>query len=151
MSVRGHDVATMNNEYVDVDGSVQSEADLLQMFRDTNIDKLGNVFSKNDLTVSLRVSQNTVLTVHEMVAADIFIGSRSGLSMQVVGSISRASFILLPCCDRISAIGYTPFSYHSNDNDGSRLVTDESLTTMQLLWHEFSQANSVSAEHAFSS
>lgn len=150
MRVRGHDVATMNDEYVDVDGSVQSGADLLRMFRDTNIDKLGRVFSKNGLTVSLRVSQNTILTVHEMAAADIFIGSQSGLSTQVVGSISRAAFILLPCCDRISAIGHVPFSYRSNDDDGSRLVTDDSLTTMQLFWHEFSQANGVSAEYAFS-
>lgn len=149
LKVQGHDVSTMNNEYVDVDGSVQSEAAVLQMFRNTTIDKLGRVFGRNDLSVSLRVSRNTILTVHEMVAADIFIGSQSGLSTQVVGSISRAGLILLPCCDRIPANGHIPFSFRSNDKYGSHLVTDDSLATMQLLWHEFSEANSASAGHIF--
>lgn len=148
MIVRGHDVSTMNDEYIDTDRSVQSEADVMRLLRNSTIDKLGDVFGENDLMVSLRVSRNTILTVHEMIAADIFIGSQSGMSTQVVGSISRAGFILLPCCDRIPANGHVPFSHHMGDKDGSNLITDDSLTTMRLLWYDFSRANSASAMRA---
>lgn len=46
--------------------------------------------------VEMRVSTDTVRSVHEMVAADVFIGSESTLGSVVVQTLSRGALILLP-------------------------------------------------------
>lgn len=46
--------------------------------------------------VEMRVSKDTVRSVHEMVAADVFIGSESTLGSVVVQTLSRGALILLP-------------------------------------------------------
>ena len=53
----------------------------------------------HDIKVELRVAADTLQSLHEMIAADVFIGSNSGLSTHVVGSISRGAMQLLPYVD----------------------------------------------------
>lgn len=147
IAVRGHDTSTMNDEYIDADRTVQNETTVEKMLRNNSIDNLGNVFGTTGLSVSLRVSQNTVLSVHEMVAADIFIGSQSGLSTHVVGSMCRAAVVLLPCCNRNRMSNFIPFN-NVKDTDGSHLINVEYIKAMRVLWNAFSKANSASATRA---
>ena len=86
----GHDVETMTKHYQDYNGAVQNESQVESIFRDHRLDHYGDVFP-NGLDIKMRISEDTVQTIHEMVAADIFIGSRSGLSMNIVGSMARGA------------------------------------------------------------
>lgn len=89
-----HDLSMMTNEFLDTDGQVVNES-TAETLLNTNFDSLGT-FLSGHLKVSFRIAENTIQSVHEMIAADIFIGSGSSLSTSAVGSISRAAFILLP-------------------------------------------------------
>lgn len=131
---KGHDVNRMTREYIDHDGSTQNEQEVERIFRDKKLDNFGDVFA-NGLEVSLRVSENTILCIHEMIAADVFIGSRSGLSINVVGSISRAAFSLLPWRDIESEKTQIPFE----GENGS--VLDENLASMKNMWRTFVDAH----------
>lgn len=131
--VAGHDVQKMNDQFVDNDGVHLSQSDVLRMFREDD-DGLGNVFA-GGLDVELRVSENTVLSVHEMVAADVFVGSRSGLSHGTVASLSRAAFCLVPWSDADGEGSIVLF-----DDDGGD-VSDDDLSSMRNLWHAFVEAH----------
>lgn len=92
---RGHDVSSMTKDYVDENGIVRTQQWWLQLIegirpqvRNTS-DSLTYLQISPTPRVELRVSQSTVQTLHQMIRADIFIGSVSGLSTYLVKNLAR--------------------------------------------------------------
>jgi hypothetical protein len=81
----GHDIEKMTKDFVDIDGQVR-DAKWIQ-------DQIGR-----DVHVTMRISTDTIQAMHEMAAADWFLGSLSGLSTNVIGSLGRG-MLLLPRYD----------------------------------------------------
>lgn len=90
----GHDSDYMTKDFFDSDGVI----------RDTNWihNKISgehpsqrDIFS-NGLNITLHVSDNTLLALHEMIRADIFIGSASGLGKHIVSTLSRGGLLIMP-------------------------------------------------------
>jgi hypothetical protein len=92
----GHDVANFSPTYIDVDGTEQSETWWQeQLFETTVID--GEDTPPWQLPrVIMHVARPTLASLHEMVSGDVFIGSDSGFSANLVRSLARG-VILLPC------------------------------------------------------
>lgn len=102
------------------------------------------------LSVSLRIAEPTLASMHEMVSSDIFIGSRSGLSINAVWALARGVSLmpkgapidsegLLPggareriCC----TVGYHPSSLALN------------AAKLREYWHAYAEANRDSVERA---
>lgn len=136
----GHDISKMDTRFVDVDGRVLDEKAIESMLRNGG-DGLGEVFA-NGLKLSLRTSQNTMLCLHEMVAADVFVGSRSGLSMHIVGSLSRGAMQLLPWRD--DEAGDSQVLFHGKTGE----VDVEEMHAVRRLWASYVRANEASARQA---
>lgn len=88
-----HDVAHMTHEFVDWDGVTRDERWIQNVLTKTNPQN-DSIGPWNDGTlplprIEMRIAQDTVTSLHEMIAADIFIGSMSGMSSHVVGTLSR--------------------------------------------------------------
>lgn len=86
----GHDMARLSSQYQDAGGRVQSAAEVRRA-----LEGEGGAFP-NGVRVAMRISTDTVQAVHEMVSADLFIGSESSLSFTVVETLSRAAAVLIP-------------------------------------------------------
>ena len=129
---RSHDVRGMHPVYVDADGTPQSAAWWEQQLLESGLFSAG-------VRVELRVARDTLQSLHEMIAADVFVGSASGLSTQIVGSLSRGGVQLLPqetedwCCH----VAY--------DIESGRVFNEGKL---QLFWNVFADANEDSATRA---
>lgn len=138
----GHDVNRLTRDYHDADGRVMNQSEVARMLRKGDGDGLGNVF-RNGLRVELRVSQDTLLCLHEMVASDIFVGSMSGMSLHLVGSLSRGAMQLLP--ERIEQpdewYGHVKFG-----KDGR--VAGRDLRLVKEYWTAYAAANEDSARRA---
>lgn len=79
----------------------------------------------------MRVSTDTIDAMHEMIGADWFLGSMSGLSTQVIGSLGRG-ILLLPRFDcGIRARASECFHAESGDLPMKRV---------SLLWKEYARA-----------
>lgn len=135
-----HEVEKMRHEFLDVDRSVLDEVAIRKMLIGGNSSKK-NVF-KNGLQISLRISEDTVLCVHEMIAADVFIGSESGLSTHVVGSTSRAAFIMTPARHSKATGRFAVFDRQSGK------VEKTEIQIMQYFWDRFVKHNEASAHRA---
>lgn len=104
---------------------------------------------KKRLTVALHVSEDTMSSLHEMVAADVFVGSRSGLSNALVWSLSRG-VQLIPNAgtidNEIGKLGYlcctVPF-----DNDRGKFLR----ALFKRYWRAYVMANADSAARALRS
>lgn len=92
--VRSHDTRQMRKEFVDVDGKFLLASDIHEMLLKEASKEKEKIFG-NGLRVITSISDNTVLSLHEMISADIFIGSDSSMSYNIVGTLSRAAFQLL--------------------------------------------------------
>lgn len=82
--VVGHDLKKMNKAFVDEKGIVRGGPWMQEL--------IGNLAKPEGLPiprVTMRISTDTVEALHEMASADWFLGSMSGLSTNVVGSIGR--------------------------------------------------------------
>lgn len=98
-------------------------------------------------TVEMHISDDTLASLHEMIAADVFVGSRSGLSTQLVWSLSRG-VVLVPMSSsnslELGKIGHiccsVPFDHDDGKFDGRRF---------ERYWEAYSIANGPSAERAF--
>lgn len=98
------------------------------------------------LTVILHISEDTLRCLHEMISADIFIGSKSGLSNALVWSISRG-ISLIPNAgtidNEIGRKGYVCCSVPFNNNTGAFL-----RVLFKQYWRAYVQANENSASRA---
>lgn len=140
----GHNIEYLTTDYQDADGKTLDVPALKRIFRDNKLDSLGNVF-RNGLRVTLRVSENTVLCLHEMVASDIFVGSMSGMSLHLVGSLSRGAMQILP------ARMEEPNAWHGHIRFDSKTgkMSPSELGLVRTYWSEFSAANEDSARRAY--
>lgn len=145
-SLSDHDVSEMGHDFVDVDGQVLNETRVTAMLTspdlsDQTTSETEDVFP-NGVRVSLRVSENTILCVHEMIAADVFIGSESGLSTHVIGSTSRAAFLMMPGKNFRNNARFARF----DKNTG--VVARKELNKMRYWWSRFQKKNEASAQNA---
>lgn len=100
-----HEQSALSKEFVDTDGTIRDAIWLHSLFMPCEASLTGNsshtdraVGSSypNGLRVETRISSDVVHAIHEMAAADIFIGSASDLSQYAVRVISRAGMQILP-------------------------------------------------------
>ena len=122
-NARAHDVTQQTHEFVDVDGHVMTTKDVTRI--------VNGPAGKDGVEVKLRISANTVLSIHEMVAADVFIGSSSGMSTHVIGSLSRAAFLL-----QVSR-GADPNNRFIDFNSSTGEIKPDQVAKMKELWRIF--------------
>lgn len=141
----GHDVGLHSKVFRDADGGVLSRGEVRRVFLDEEVDGLGKVF-RNGLRVELRVSEDTVECLHEMIAADVFVGSKSGMSLHVVGSLSRGAMQILPVRSEEESEwrGVVLFDGRSGH------VARAEVERMRRYWREFEIWNEDSARMALS-
>lgn len=87
-----HNIDELSNEYVDSEGVVRDVSWWRALLEQTSPQSTaGNntLSSFNPVRIVMKISVDTIVSLHEMIAADVFVGSRSGLSWNVVGSLSR--------------------------------------------------------------
>lgn len=132
---RDHDVNKLGKNLVDVDGAVYSESDVTAIVRNTGFSYCGSSFASG-LNVKLRVSDNTALSVHEMVASDIFIGSNSSLSLYLISSLSKAAFMLLP-------VKGPSFQRAVTFDSSSGKLTHAATETLTKLWTGYAKFNNL--------
>lgn len=111
-----HDVEGMDNVYYDENKKPRSAKqweDLVKKAEKSD-ERLENKFRKR-VKVKLHISEDTLGNMHEMVAADIFIGSDSSMSLGPVYMLSRGVRLLathpLRTADRLYA-GFDPETGH---------------------------------------
>ena len=83
-----HDTASQKPVYVDGHGNQTKKDHFQELFAAHRRNNGGS------LSVSMHVAEDTVQSLHDMLAADIFVGSISGLTMQVVRYIGRGVMLL---------------------------------------------------------
>lgn len=86
-----HDVSRMSDRFLDADGVLRGPG----WIRETILGNYRYLF-RYGLRIEMRIARDTLDSAHEMIAADMFFGSLSGLSTQVVGTLSRAGVIAVP-------------------------------------------------------
>lgn len=86
-----HDVAAKDPVYADVDGRRQGAA-----WWRARLAARGGGGARARARVVMHVAEQTLGSVHEMASADVFVGSLSGLSRNVVRSVGRGAMVL-PC------------------------------------------------------
>jgi hypothetical protein len=85
-----HDITTLTSEFVDIGGKVQNSSWWEALIRNAIPQSdLRHTTTSTPIDVHMRVSTDTLTSLHEMAAADVFIGSDSGMSWNVIGSLSR--------------------------------------------------------------
>lgn len=89
MEEQGHDMRRRTTRFQDADGAVLDSDVIYSLLHDIGTFPHG-------FRIEMKVSADTVRSVHEMVAADVFIGSESTLGSVIVQSLSRGAAILLP-------------------------------------------------------
>lgn len=138
----GHDVTRLTRDYHDADGRVMNSSEVGWMLNE-NEDGLGNVFP-NGVRVEMRVSEDTLLCLHEMVAADVFVGSMSGMSLHLVGSLSRGAMVVLPARVEEADEWYGHVKFEKGG-----LIGERELGLMEGYWGVYAKANEASARRAF--
>lgn len=91
---QGHDISRMQKIFIGTDGTPETAKQweegitrlLIPHFTRTPLPSL---------RVQLHIAEDTLKSLHDMVSADIFIGSSSGMSMHIIHSLSRG-VVLLP-------------------------------------------------------
>lgn len=144
-----HMIELQDNLYYDSSGTPRNaiwwKGLILKTLSRSNAIELESL--KERLTVLFHISEDTLLCLHEMVSADIFIGSKSGLSNALVWSVSRG-VVLIPYAPTINIEkgkkGNVCCSIPFTNEDG---IFDTKQFSMY--WNAYSQANSESASKAF--
>lgn len=138
----GHDVSKMNRLFIDADGTPNSLEYVTGLFRDNTRDN--HTLFQNGLRVSLRIPENTMLSLHEMIASDVFIGSGSSMSSAIVGSLGRSAFFVLPTKDEY--FSYTHVEFNSTTGEISR----SEMRRARMMWRDFLRANKETVSAAIS-
>lgn len=137
----GHDMSRRTEEYEDADGAVLDGEMVRSLIYDDKAFPHG-------LRVQMKISMDTIRTIHEMVSADVFFGSESSLSSVVVQSLTRAGLVLLPTARRkFEAERHRWKEKIRNFFDGdSGVLLEETLSI--TLWKKFSTLNARSVRRA---
>lgn len=140
----GHDMSRRTEEYEDADGAVLDSEMVRSLIHEDHAFPHG-------LRVQMKISMDTIQTVHEMVSGDVFFGSESSLSSVVVQSLTRAGVVLLPTARRkFEAERHRWKEKIRNFFDGdSGALLEEASSTM--LWKKFSALNTPSVRRALRS
>jgi hypothetical protein len=91
-SARSHDVRKRTHDFVDIGGIVRNSSwweTLIHDAKPQNNDMVSVAEYSPPISVHMRISADTLTSLHEMAAADLFIGSDSGMSWNVIGSLGR--------------------------------------------------------------
>lgn len=137
----GHDMSRRTEEYEDADGAVLDSEMVRSLIYDDNAFPHG-------LRIQMKISMDTIRTVHEMVSADAFFGSESSLSSVVVQSLTRAGVVLLPTARRkFEAERHRWKEKIRNFFDGDSGVLLEEASSMAL-WKKFTSLNAASVRRA---
>lgn len=99
----GHDISKMEKVFLDTAGRAETAAHW-----EGEIGRLVPAFgaaADAGLRVEMHIAEDTIRCLHEMVSADIFIGSMSGMSSHIVHSLSRG-VVILPGVVESGADGY---------------------------------------------
>lgn len=100
-----HEQSALSKEFVDIDGKVRDARWVHRLFMPNEAHITGNAthttpmagdLFPSGLRIEMRISTDVVQAVHEMAAADVFIGSASDLSQYAVRIVSRAGMQILP-------------------------------------------------------
>lgn len=131
----GHDVNNMIPEFLDITGEPRDEA----WVREQIVGRQKHLFP-NGLRIDMRIATDTLEATHEMIAADVFLGSQSGLSVEVVGTLSRAGIIALPSGYHQPWHGHCPF-WPTNG-----LFND--VQQLRKAWAEYAEKHQAVAQQA---
>lgn len=132
---RDHDVSRMNRMFLDTSGTPRD----VHWVRERIVGRHAHLFP-NGVRVEMRIATETLQAAHEMIAADVFLGSMSGLSMHVVGTLSRAGVVGLPSGSREHWPGhctYWPPTGHFQD-----------LAALKKSWIDYAEKHRESAIRA---
>ncbi len=146
-----HATEIQNKQYFDAAGEPRDAAwwtHLMHGMAWRSLEIGGDSARIRDARVEMHISDDTLTSLHEMIAADVFVGSRSGLSTQLVWSLSRG-IVVVPVASSISLelgkIGDVccsiPFDHDTGAFDRQRF---------SRYWRAYARANGPSAERAFS-
>lgn len=155
----GHDVSGMAKSYKDSDGSDRDAGWVTKVIRGVGLSEpeaqnstnstgaSGNIAPRfslfpGGLKVKLHIATNTIQSLHEMISADMFIGSASGMSMHVVATMSRGVH-LLPSFLRT----YNGECCHSAFDPQTGTLHDRQ--SVAKFWKAFAYANEASATRAY--
>lgn len=94
LSYTTHNIDVLSSEYLDENGVVRDTAWWTDLVKNTSPQIEGRPASRHGRwlktpRIELRISQPTLQTLHQMIRADIFVGSLSGLSWNIVRHLSR--------------------------------------------------------------
>lgn len=132
--VHDHDISKMEKVFRDVDEQPLTKEDVLRIILQTSENNF-----RNGVDVKLRTSDDTLLCLHEMISADIFVGSQSGLSENIVATLSRAAFLLLPNSSVIQSERHVKFHPQTGN------IEKDDVLKMKSLWTLFASKNRASA------
>lgn len=95
----GHDISKLDKTFRDADGKIVTDT----WFRELILEETNNLGAKIKekiksmrLEVIFHISSDTLNALHEMIAADVFLGSDSQMSSYIVSTLSRAAIKFLP-------------------------------------------------------
>lgn len=105
---------------------------------------------KNRLRIYLRISEPTLQSLHEMISADIFIGSVSGMSTHIVWALSRG-ISLIPSGSPVGSEGLLKSGYRERvcctvSFDRHNFRFNEAM--LLQYWDLYAKANEKSAQRA---
>lgn len=115
-----HDISSMEKVYVNEFGEHMPENHWSRMIlrcpRFKAAYGVGRGWSRPDIDVKMHIATDTIQALHDMLASDFFVGSISGLSMQVVRNIGRG-LTLLPLheSEMLEDEFLVPFDYARNN------------------------------------
>lgn len=91
-----HDMDEQDKMYYDSKGHPQNTSwwEHLILNRGHLKGRQGAAFVKNRLRFIHHISEDTLLSAHEMIAADVFIGSKSAMSLHLVWSIAKGIVVV---------------------------------------------------------
>ncbi|KAI0560347.1 hypothetical protein FGB62_116g024 [Gracilaria domingensis] len=157
---QGHDISHMTHLYMDSDGAVRDAGWVTQTIRafgsaEVESHRSGNFSEKGGprkprrlllfpggLKVKFHIAADTLQSMHEMISADVFIGSESGMSTHIVSTMARGLYLLptrlvsheSECCQ----VTFSPRS--------GLLANPEHV---KVFWGAFAGANEASATRAY--
>ena len=132
---RDHDVSRMQRAFLDTAGTPRD----VHWVRELVVGGQPEFFPAG-LRVEMRIATDTLQAAHEMIAADVFLGSLSGLSMHVVGSLSRAGIVGLPSQTRERWPGHSTYWPPTGDF--------HNLTALRNDWNDYADVHHVAAARA---
>lgn len=143
----GHNITQMTKEFYDSDGIKRNGSWIADLIRNQKQAKKSRSSEpdlfRNGLAVYLHIATDTIQALHEMVSADVFIGSSSAMSKFLVSSLSRGAFQLIPRKESVfqSRCCFTRFI--------ERVGIIEDRERLKNIWAAYEKANEDTARRAY--